>query len=469
MKPHLLLGVTLCTPFLSGQTSSCYDLTRLDGIVQSAITQLTLPGACLRVDQGGAKLYEKAFPGYSLGQTVPIASATKTLSAVVLLSLVDQGLVSLDAKVSTFLPSFQRPDKVGITLRQCFTHTAGFAANHPAISDDSITLAQAADQIATANLVYTPGTAFLYGGVSMQVAGRVCEVVGGKPWIQLFAERVATPLGLLATDYTAFGTLANPRIAGGARSSLGDFSRFMAMLADGGRSGATRVLAEATVAEMFRNQVAGLPVISTPHPYGAPYGIGIWLDHSDVQGRTLFVSAAGAFGFWGFVDLQRKASGALVVVDRFPNLVPFVDQIAAVVGEELEALSTTCVGSASRSCLGTVSCTSNGLPRSGATGFAVLGRNAPPSTLGALAFAAQADPVGTAFFDVRIHLPTTGLVTFAIGSDALGQVTTPVSLAGVPPGLRAAVQHIWLTTQSCGLPNSFFAASAALEIVTLAP
>ena len=63
-----------------------------------------------------------------------------------------------------------------ITLRQCFSHASGLPGRDPIINDTSITLRQAAIQLASTALLAPPGTTFHYGGVSMHLAGAVCEV-----------------------------------------------------------------------------------------------------------------------------------------------------------------------------------------------------------------------------------------------------------------------------------------------------
>src|SRR6185295_1027121 len=104
-------------------------------------------GASLRVDQRGVTLYQRSFGTYTPGTVVPIASATKWLSAAVVMSLVDEGRLRLDDRVAQYIPSFTGP-KAAITIRQCFTHTSGLPDNDASISDDTITLRQAADRIA---------------------------------------------------------------------------------------------------------------------------------------------------------------------------------------------------------------------------------------------------------------------------------------------------------------------------------
>ena len=212
------------------QTCDFAPITAIVDGVLAANPQI--PGAALRLAKGEQVLYERYFGTYSASTVVPIASASKLLSAASVMTLVDAGVLDLDAPVSAALPAFSGA-KGGMTLRQMFSHTSGLPGglDYPVLADKTITLAQAVDQIACCiPLAAAPGSQFAYGGLSMQVAGRIAEVADGQLWDVLFAQRLAGPLGLTHTDYDGFGPTDNPRIAGGARSSLDDYGRLLEML-----------------------------------------------------------------------------------------------------------------------------------------------------------------------------------------------------------------------------------------------
>lgn len=445
----------------------CGDLSAIDGIAQATIAALNVPGLAVRVDQDGATLHDRGYGTYLPSTVVPIASASKWLSAAVLMAMVDQGRCRLDDRVSLYVPSFNRPDKVNITLRHCFTHTSGMPTSHPAIGDETITLAQAVDTLATIPMVATPGSEFSYGGVSMHVAGRVCEVVSGRGWNQLFADVLATPLGLVSTDYLAFGPTQNPRIAGGVRSNVVDYARFVEMLRRRGLFGTTRVLSVAAVDEMFRDQTSGLPIRNTPHPTNAPYGIGTWLDQRDAQGRTLIGSGAGAFGFTGWVDRQREVGVVFSILDRYPAAMPFIDQIRDLTFAMLKPIGVVCVGAPSPACAPRSYLNGDRVPTSGDAAFALTAAAAPPGAAGVLALSAQTRNVGLPLLGVVVHLDLLPPPVFVPWSaDAAGAARLPLPLTGIVAGERAAAQAFWLTLGGC---NGDLRASHAVALTVQAP
>ena len=347
----MLLRLRRLTFFLcsvaAASAAPAYDFTALTAIAEEANSALGLRGAGLRVMIDGRPVYQRYFGNYSAATIVPIASASKTLSAAVLLALVDEGKLSLDDKVAKFIPSFNKAGGYAdITLRQCFSHTSGLpgSEDNDALSNTAITLAQSADLIAQIPLIGPPGAQFAYGGLSMQVAGRCAEVAGGKSWDQLFREKITIPLGLDQVDFTTISLLApyrfstNPRIAGGARCSLGDYSTFVQMLANRGLHAGRRILSEASVRELQRIQNLGLPVINSPLPVDQSfYGIGAWITQTDSSGLAVETTAAGAFGFSAWFDHSRRLSAVYLVLDQGPAVRPYIVRLQAA----LRALADT--------------------------------------------------------------------------------------------------------------------------------
>lgn len=185
-----------------------YDFTSLDSLLKSNSTALSGKGGgwTTVIMKEGLTLYNQSAGTFNPDKPVPIASASKWYSGVLIMRLVDEGVLSLNDKVSTYIPSFRTPEKESITVGHCFSLTSGFPPSKEML-DEALaenrgqTYAALVDRIAQTPLVAKPGAQMNYGGLSMQVAGRVAEVATGRSWNALFEEKVVKPLDLKRTWY----------------------------------------------------------------------------------------------------------------------------------------------------------------------------------------------------------------------------------------------------------------------------
>jgi len=130
-----------------------------------------------------------------------IGSITKVFTASLVMQLVDEGLIDLDAPVKNYLRDFHIADieaTQSITVRQLLNHSNGMAGDY--FPDDSHesgnTLARYVDRIHLLPLIHSPGEMFSYSNAGYALAGRLIEVVSGIPWRQAMVDRIFEPLGL---------------------------------------------------------------------------------------------------------------------------------------------------------------------------------------------------------------------------------------------------------------------------------
>lgn len=294
----------------------------IDASVEAMLDTHDLPGAVLILAQDGAIVHQRAYGSYVLDTRVPIASATKWMSAALVARMVDQGRLHWDDTLASHVPEVPT-DKANLTLRQLFSMTSAIPGGDirnpsPCLADRGTTLAACAAEILQLPLTATPGTVMDYGGNAMQVAGHLVERATGERWSELFRREVAAPLGLGNTHYWYFAGIdtANPRIAGGMYSTAGDYMKLLLMWQAHGKAAGRRLLDSATLTEMDRDQTVGTRVLSSPLP-GAGYGIGHWVEAKDAQGHSTLVSSPGAFGFTPWLDLRRDIAGVLLVYGDF--------------------------------------------------------------------------------------------------------------------------------------------------------
>jgi CubicO group peptidase (beta-lactamase class C family) len=136
-----------------------------------------------------------------------VASITKSLTAVLILRLYEQGKIDLDKTIKTYLLDYAGEAGDKVTIHQLLNHTAGMAN-----IDRSITSADAAikngiplyqtplttDQLLTKcsneKLVNTPGKVFDYNNADYIILGKIVERIHGKPYEQVLQENILLPL-----------------------------------------------------------------------------------------------------------------------------------------------------------------------------------------------------------------------------------------------------------------------------------
>ncbi|MBU7014523.1 MAG: beta-lactamase family protein [Theionarchaea archaeon] len=349
----LPLMVSLCItqgnpPIVEESAASGYDFTLLDRYLARKASEHH--GMALILVRDGNIIYDKGFAGVTSDTVMPIASASKWLSAGVIMALVDEGMLSLDDRASDYLPKYTG-NHGEMTVRQLFSHTSGLPGHYSSTgipgSDDilgnrSITLAESVDMIAQVELLADPGTQLYYGGLSMQVAGRIAEVASGEDWFDLFEEKIAYPLDMNETDFDGLGPTRNPRIAGSIQTSAHQYARFLQMLLAEGRYNGHQVLSSDAVHEMLKDQTFGVPIVYSPwqqykHPppvaQEVRYGIGCWREVIDETGAIKEASSQGAFGFSPWIDVDRNLAGVLAVKSRLTGVMPLYLEMKEIIRE----------------------------------------------------------------------------------------------------------------------------------------
>lgn len=286
---------------------------RVEAVVREHLARGWHGGAQLAVYRDGAlalelRLGEAAAPGARMLWF----SATKPLTAVAVLMLVERGRLDLDAPIAALWPEFAAGGKERCTVRHVLTHRGGFPVFPPdfdwARIDDwgAVTAATAA-----LPALWPPGAAVGYHPLTYGFAlGEVIRRVDGRMPRDFLAQELFAPLGMeaaLGTDDPAHivplramseVTFLDPE--GSERRTSEIVRRFMlpttlraqlpaangigtaealarcyAMLAQGGALGAVRLLRPETVAEMTRVQAATDRDRSTTLP--ASYGLGCFV------------------------------------------------------------------------------------------------------------------------------------------------------------------------------------------------
>ena len=306
---------------------------------------------------------------------------TKPITSVAAMILVDEGKLRLDDPVSNYIPEFGKaevfvsgegqqiqtePLRRAVTIRDLMRHTSGltygFFGNSPVdkmylaadlLSDDD-DCEELAVKVAGIPLLHQPGTVFEYS-LSVDVLGRVIEVVSGKSLDLFFRERIFDPLQMhdtgffvakesverFATSYTpgekgglnvadepaTSRFIKKPKMlagGGGLVSTAGDYLRFAQMLLNRGQLDGVRILEPETVLAMTSNQ---LPSKAVPISVGGSQlpGVGFGLGFSVVveQQDPPWAGTKGEYGWDGMASTHYWASpqqdlAVVILTQRYP-------------------------------------------------------------------------------------------------------------------------------------------------------
>jgi CubicO group peptidase (beta-lactamase class C family) len=217
-------------------------LARIDTVLQAAVDSNHVAGVVLLVMRDGQIAYEKAF-GWAdkeAGRRMTtdalfrIASQSKAITSATLLSLVEQGRISVGDPVSRWMPTFAHsmvavksdtglalvPAKRAIRIRDLLTHTAGISYGTDSLvmalyqakglgpaagygyytADKDEPICVTMDRLGTLPFVEQPGAKFVYG-YNTDILGCVAERVSGMPLDQLIRARVTGPLRMNDTYF----------------------------------------------------------------------------------------------------------------------------------------------------------------------------------------------------------------------------------------------------------------------------
>jgi serine-type D-Ala-D-Ala carboxypeptidase/endopeptidase len=270
-------------------------------------------------DTNHRKLFEQTYGDFAPTRRVAVASASKMVSGVLLFRLIGQGKLSLDSTTGQVLG--WQGERGTITLRHLLSFTSGLIPDAPCINRPGMTLAECVNEIRDdpAARVAAPGTRYDYGSTHQHVAARMAEVVSGKTWNQLFADELATPLGLPAdvTYYTfpdgKVGT-TNPRIAGGMQANVDEYARLLALSLTKGVFNGVRYapaeLFDVQAIEPYPQVVVGASPMAAAG-YSFRYGLSAWLECSTRAAGCTVISSPGAFGWTPWVD---RDAGYLAII-----------------------------------------------------------------------------------------------------------------------------------------------------------
>jgi CubicO group peptidase (beta-lactamase class C family) len=310
---------------LLGRTAQAQADSRVPSLVAGVVRGGELVWSAGRGDVGGAE--PDADVQYRLG------SITKSVTAVLVMRLRDEGRLGLDDPLDRHLPGTPFGDR---TVGQLLSHVAGVTAESPGVwweRTPGLSWDELGSQLAAEHLVHSAGRRFHYSNLGYGVLGELVARLRGVSWWDAARGEVLEPLGMTRTSTRPSGraasgfavhpwadmVLAEPEHdavamapAGQLWATLADLGRWAAfLLGDGGP-----VLRDGTLEEMI------IPAgIDHSAPEWSSYGLGLQVLR--VGGRTLVGHGGSMPGFLAAVFADRSAGlGSVALVNATSGLDP---------------------------------------------------------------------------------------------------------------------------------------------------
>jgi CubicO group peptidase (beta-lactamase class C family) len=224
MPRVIAFGLLAASTFVTGQQSTPAapaadtQLTRrLDVVVPRTLEATGTPSVSVAVVRGGSVVLTRAWglarvesrTTATPAMRYPIGSVAKQFTAAAMLLLQQDGKLSLDDRVSRYLPDVAHADQVAI--RQLLNHTAGYddywAQDFvPDYLLKTADVPQILREWGGRPLTFTPGAEFRYSNTNYVIAGAIIEKVSGGPFFRFLQSRIFGPLGMRS----AFDYVKNP-------------------------------------------------------------------------------------------------------------------------------------------------------------------------------------------------------------------------------------------------------------------
>ncbi|MDI6625565.1 MAG: serine hydrolase domain-containing protein [Brevundimonas sp.] len=206
MSVRRLLPPSVCAGVLALALASPVLADPVDDIVRDYMEAAHIPGAAVAVIQDGRVVKLEGYGQANLEWEAPVtadtpfqtASASKVIAGLVLMRLVEQGTLSLDAPVSTFFQAAPETWRA-ITVRHLAGHTSGLAEARGL--PNTATPAEVAAEAMKLPLAYPTGTESRYGLTDFVVMTAIMEKASGLSYPDLVRREIVEPLGLTHTGF----------------------------------------------------------------------------------------------------------------------------------------------------------------------------------------------------------------------------------------------------------------------------
>ncbi|QJW91245.1 serine hydrolase [Spirosoma taeanense] len=333
MKTLLLLLLFIVSIVASAQKQPAFISDSLDSYVKRGMADWQIPGLAIAIVKDGKAVISKGYGVREVGQNEPvdentlffIATNSKLFTGSAMARLEDEKKLSLNDKVTKYLPDYKLYDPAAtqlVTVRDLLCHRLGTKTFQGDFTFWDSNLSRA--EIVRRMRLLKPEGQFRqdygYCNSGFVTAGEVLQKVTGQTWEQYIESNIVKPLGMtntymltagaenrpnIARPYTtSFGSLTripydnidNMAPAGSIVSCVKDLSKWLLMQLDSGRFEGKRVLPWPVIQKTRdANTLLGSRKSSVFPTHVRAYGLGVLM--TDYNGREVYWHTGGAFGF----------------------------------------------------------------------------------------------------------------------------------------------------------------------------
>lgn len=334
--------VLLClrsSVFVQAQPASsrpAFVTDSLDAYIRRGMADWQIPGLAIAIVKDGKVVVSKGYGVREVGRPEPvdentlflIASNTKLFTGTALAKLDEEKKLSLNDRVTNYLPDYQLYDPTAtqlVTIRDLLCHRLGTKTFQGDFTFWDTNLSRA-EVVRRMRLLKPPGQFrqdYGYCNSAFVTAGEIIPKVTGQSWEQYVADNLVKPLGMTNTYMLTAGAETRPNIArpyttnftldgkpvrlpydqvdnlapaGSMVSCVKDLSKWLLMQLDSGRFDGKRVLPWSVLQKTRdANTILGSRKSGVLPRHFQAYGLGTIM--SDHNGRQVYAHTGGAFGF----------------------------------------------------------------------------------------------------------------------------------------------------------------------------
>ncbi|MCR6719929.1 MAG: beta-lactamase family protein [Chitinophagaceae bacterium] len=299
------------------------DWSAVDNFLQTKQKELGKDFVLAIWKKGDTVVYKKETGQFNSKTQAPVSYVSQLFTSALVLKLVDEGLVTMDDKVSTYIPEFGRYAKNYITLRTCLSHTTGVSQPEKFMNKGNrwkpnSSLEEEVNIYARKEIRRNPTEDFWYGNMGMNTAGRVLEVASKKRFDVLIKQKLFTPLTMRRTSFTTpDGSPVEPSAS--AVTTVDDYMKFIAMLLNNGSYGGKQILSEESV-DLLRQVVARKDIMKFRPDVMKPfdYALGAWvLEEKDNKAGV--IACPGWEGAFTVINWEKGYGFIIVPKEKLDN------------------------------------------------------------------------------------------------------------------------------------------------------